>query len=135
MNSWSWFIYTRTHNVNKRSDKLKDDVPLSKKVKVSYNKHYYPSIPHSSGNIESNRRNLALLREESLKPCHEAMKTLLTRTHSFRREIHLRRLSFSQEMLFCMFKLFRLHWSSLSEAFEMNLIFWSKAITTYCATT
>ena len=73
--------------MNKRPGQLKDDAPQQKKSKTTSEKHYYPSIPDSSEDEESSKRNLALLKAECLKPkpCHETIKTLLIRTHPVRR--------------------------------------------------
>ena len=82
--SWKWFLYTQTQNVNK---KLSDESesPPKKKIKVeSLVRHRYPEIPLSADDNVSMERNLLLLKEESLKskPSHESVKTLMARTHA-----------------------------------------------------
>lgn len=61
---------------------------LQRKCKVEcMRKHKYPEIPLSGDDDVSTKRNLQLLKEESLKPkpSHESIKTLMVCTHSVRR--------------------------------------------------
>ena len=90
-NSWKWFIYTRTQNVNRNHNRsTSSDGPTTKKSKFSDpSKHAYPVIPDGADDDESVKRNFALLKEESLKskPRHEVLKDLLARTFPARRRI------------------------------------------------
>ena len=82
-NSWKWFIYTRTQNVNRNHDKpTPSDEKNPKRMKVSNTcKHSYPPIPDDANDTEANERNLHLLNEEckKAKPRHEVLKQLIAR--------------------------------------------------------
>ena len=86
--AWTWFIYTRTQNVN-RPDKICDDSSPPKKRKRldSLQKHQYPAIPSSADDEVSNNINLELLQQEweKTKTDPQKLKNLLIRTHSVRR--------------------------------------------------
>ena len=85
-NSWKWFIYTRTQNVNRSHDG--NGEPPRKAPKRENKKHSYPEIPPP--NVEddtSNVRNLELLEQELAKtePSHDILMSLMTRTFPMRR--------------------------------------------------
>ena len=63
-NSWKWFIYTRTQNVNSKS--TSSDGPSTKSKFSDPSKHAHPFIPDRADDNESVKRNFALLKEESL---------------------------------------------------------------------
>jgi len=58
-----------------------------KKMKLSSNKHYYPSIPHNADDDESHKRSMQRLEDELAKPkpTPEVIKSLLARTFPWRR--------------------------------------------------
>ena len=87
--SWKWFIYTRSQNVNRKTD----DGPPRKKSKLeSVKKHDYPTLPPPSANDEeSDDRNMRRLLEEWGKNVQvtETIKDLFVRTHYLRRALIL----------------------------------------------
>ena len=87
--SWKWFIYTRSQNVNRKTD----DGPPRKKSKLeSVKKHDYPTLPPPSANDEeSDDRNMRRLLEEWGRNVQvtETIKDLFVRTHYLRRALIL----------------------------------------------
>ena len=84
-NSWKWFIYSRTQNVNRPTPD--DSNPPKKRHKLnSMQKHQYPVIPPSADDELSNETNLRLLKEEwDRQKDPSKVKTLFIRTHAIRR--------------------------------------------------
>ena len=81
-------MYTRAQNVNRPTNEGSSTAPPKKKTKIDDPaKHTYPAIPDGADDEESTRRNLELLKGESLKPKprSDVMKDLLTRTFPTRR--------------------------------------------------
>lgn len=85
-NSWKWFLYNRTQNVN-RPPSESDHEPAKKAPKLKdKNRHLYPSIPDSADDNESNQQNKELLLTEFKKenPSNRNIKNLMTRTFAIR---------------------------------------------------
>ena len=83
-------MYTRAQNVNRpdHGGESSSSGPPQKRAKAdNHAKHTYPVIPSCADDDEANKRNLQLLKEESLKtkPRSEVIKELLTRTYPARR--------------------------------------------------
>jgi len=86
-NSWKWFIYTRTQNINYPHHDI-DGEPPRKVLKQENEKHSYPEIPPP--NVEddtSNLRNLELLEQElaKIEPSHDILMSLMTCMFPMRR--------------------------------------------------
>ena len=86
-NSWKWFLYTRTRNVNRPVSESDGEQPRKKVKEESKRKHCYPAIPADAEDETSNSRNLELIKNELAKPdpSHESMKLLMSRTFPIRR--------------------------------------------------
>lgn len=79
-NSWKWFIYTRTQNVNWPRSESDSEVPRKKVKEKSKGKHCYPVVPTNAEDETSNSRNLTLIKDELAKPdpCHDSLKLLMS---------------------------------------------------------
>ena len=90
-NSWKYFIYNRTQNLNRPgSSSMNEDQPSPSKRRKFTNqeKHAYPPLPPLSEDQESFARNQKLLMNEIGKPKAnvQILKNLMFRTYERRTE-------------------------------------------------
>ena len=87
-NSWKYFIYNRTQNLNRAGANEDQPSPSKKRKTINIERHVYPPLPPSSEDNESLTRNKKLLIDEIAKPKPnvQILKDLMFRTYEKRTE-------------------------------------------------
>ena len=67
-NPLEWFLYTRSHNVNRPCSESDSEQPRKKVKRESKGKHCYPVILANAEDETSNSRNFELIKDELAKP-------------------------------------------------------------------